>query len=148
MAQKNATASKKRKNSRQKGATGEREFAKLLRDHGLDARRGQQFSGGTDSPDVVCTSLPDVHFEVKRVQASNEPYKWLEQAIRDAAGKKMPVVAHRRNARDWIAIVPMEDMIRLLILREKHHSYVDAAKEVLTLSSDIKPRDPDDDILS
>lgn len=35
-------------NSRQKGKVGEREFASLLREHGFDARRGQQFSGGAD----------------------------------------------------------------------------------------------------
>jgi Holliday junction resolvase len=103
------------KNSRRKGAVGEREFASLLRDHKLDARRGQQFSGGTDSPDVV-SSLTGVHFEVKRVQAGN-PYDWLAQAQRDA-GKKVPIVAHRRNHKDWIAIVPMDELLKLLIMRE------------------------------
>jgi Holliday junction resolvase len=107
----------KRLNSRQKGASGEREFAKLLRDAGLEgARRGQQFSGSKDSPDVVCDALTGVHFEVKRVQAGNL-YDWLKQAIRDADGK-MPVVAHRKNQREWVAIVPMKDMIDLLKLRE------------------------------
>lgn len=33
-------------NSRNKGKRGEREFAALLREHGFDARRGQQFAGG------------------------------------------------------------------------------------------------------
>jgi Holliday junction resolvase len=107
---------KKRINSRQKGAEGEREFAHYLSDKGLLARRGQQFSGGTDSPDVVCEGLPKVHFEVKRVQAGN-PYDWLAQAQRDAV-LKMPVVAHRRNGKDWIAIVPMEVLIGLLIQHE------------------------------
>ena len=36
-------------NSRRKGKVGEREFAALLREHGFDARRGQQFSGSPDS---------------------------------------------------------------------------------------------------
>jgi hypothetical protein len=39
--------------SRRKGKVGEREFAALLREHGFDARRGVQYSGGVDSPDVV-----------------------------------------------------------------------------------------------
>ena len=107
----------KRLNSRQKGVTGEREFAQVLQERKLCARRGQQFAGGTDSPDVICTSLSNIHFEVKRVQAGN-PYLWLEQAIRDAGDLNYPVVAHRRNGKDWIAIVEMDFLLDLLIRRE------------------------------
>jgi hypothetical protein len=114
---------KKRKpgiNSRRKGAVGEVEFAHFLTDHGLLAERGQQHSGGVEAPDIKCALLPHVHFEVKRVQAGS-PYKWLEQAIRDIGGShKMPVVAHRRNDKEWIAILPMEELVRLLILAERH----------------------------
>jgi Holliday junction resolvase len=53
-------------NSNQKGKRGEREAAAFLTDEGFPARRGQQFAGGTDSPDVVCESLSGLHFEVKR----------------------------------------------------------------------------------
>lgn len=109
----------KPKNSRAKGANGEREFAAVLKDRNLEARRGQQFSGGSDSPDVVCSSLTGVHFEVKRVQAGN-PYVWLAQAQRDA-GKKLPVVAHRKNHKEWIAILPMDVLLDLLIIREGLH---------------------------
>jgi len=105
------------KNSRAKGCRGELEFAKVLADRKLSARRGQQFSGGTDSPDVICTSLTDIHFEVKRVEAGNL-YIWLAQAIRDAGEKKVPIVAHRRNKQDWVAILPMDDLLDLLLLRE------------------------------
>src|ERR1700678_209079 len=56
-------------NSRNKGAGGEREFAKVLTDAGFKAERGQQHSGGKDSPDVRCEGLTNVHFEVKRVQS-------------------------------------------------------------------------------
>jgi Holliday junction resolvase len=105
---------KKKINSRQKGAVGEREFAELLRFHGYDARRGQQFSGGSDSPDVVCQPLKDFHFEVKRVEAGNL-YKWMAQARRDAMeGGKVPVVMHRRNREDWIAILPAGLFLELL----------------------------------
>ena len=47
--------------SKQKGARGEREFAEFLRDRGIEAGRGQQFSGGESSPDVV-HSIPGIHF--------------------------------------------------------------------------------------
>jgi Holliday junction resolvase len=109
-------ARKKKINSRDKGATGEREFAKLLKVLGLEARRGQQFSGGTDSPDVVCPSFTGVHFEVKRVEAGN-PYIWYDQAKRDGVGK-IPVVAHRKNGEQWLAILDMNDLLDLLITRE------------------------------
>lgn len=56
--------------SRNKGKTGEREVAALLRKYGYDAHRGQQFSGGNDSPDIV-HSIPGLHIEVKRVEQFN-----------------------------------------------------------------------------
>lgn len=100
-------------NSRQKGKRGELEFAEVLRNAGfLDARRGQQFAGSPDSPDVVCKALPRVHFEVKRTQAGN-PYVWLAQAIEDA-GDKTPIIAHRRNGKDWIAVMSMTDLLIML----------------------------------
>jgi hypothetical protein len=41
-------------NSSQKGKRGERAWRDELIAHGYSARRGQQFSGTPDSPDVVC----------------------------------------------------------------------------------------------
>ena len=100
-------------NSRAKGAAAEREFANYLKDRGHGtARRGQQFSGGADSPDVVCPTLPGVHFEVKRVEKGNL-YLWLDQAMRDAA-QKVPVVVHRKNKREWVAILPLDELLTLL----------------------------------
>jgi Holliday junction resolvase len=99
-------------NSRQKGARGEREFAENLRALGFDARRGQQFSGSPDSPDVV-TNIPGVHFEVKRVERGSL-YAWLAQAQKDAGAGQIPVVAHRRNNGGWIAILPMGHLLELL----------------------------------
>lgn len=104
-------ASPRRINSRHKGKCGELELAAFLRERGIQARRGQQFSGGPDSPDVV-TDLAGVHFESKRCERGN-PYEWLAQAIKDAAGK-LPVVAHRRNRQDWIAILPLDALLDLL----------------------------------
>jgi hypothetical protein len=99
-------------NSRAKGARGERELAEYLRSFGLEARRGQQFSGSPDSPDVV-TSLSGVHFECKRVEKGSM-YAWLNQAQRDARPDQIPVVAHRRNHGEWIAILPLCLLLELL----------------------------------
>lgn len=97
--------------SRNKGARGELELAKeLTRVLGIGARRGRQFSGSPDSPDVV-VDCPDVHIECKRVEAFNA-YKALDQATRDA-GTKLPLVAHRRDRREWIIVCRLDDLPRL-----------------------------------
>lgn len=101
-------------NSRVKGAAGERELAAFLRERGFEARRGQQFKGGADSPDVVCEALPGVHLECKRVERG-QLYAWLGQAIQDAGPDKMPVVAHRRNRREWVAIMRLEDLLEMML---------------------------------
>lgn len=102
-------------NSRNKGAAGERELADYLRDRGVKARRGQQFHGGPGSPDVV-TDIEGIHIECKRVEAGNL-YTWLDQARQDADGK-IPVVMHRRNRRDWVAILPLGDFLEILETRK------------------------------
>jgi len=99
-------------NSRRKGKVGEREFAALLRAHGFDARRGQQFAGGADSPDVVSQVLSWVHIEVKRVQDLNLA-EACAQARRDCAGKPW-IVAHRRNREPWFITMDSDALYQLL----------------------------------
>lgn len=104
---------KKRINSRNKGKCGELELAKHLIGLGFDgARRGQQFSGGSDSPDVVCASLPGIHIECKRVEQGNL-YTWLAQAQRDC-GKNVPVVMHRRSKQKWVVILPLDQFLKMI----------------------------------
>lgn len=99
-------------NSNQKGKRGEREFAAFLKQHGIEARRGQQFTGGGDSPDVV-HSLEGIHFEVKRTETLRL-WAAIEQAETDRADADIPVVAHRPNRKDWIVILYAEDFLHLL----------------------------------
>jgi hypothetical protein len=69
-------------NSRAKGCRGERAFRDFLREQGyLKAYRGAQYCGLRGNAD--------------------------EQATR-ACGSKYPVVAWRRNGRDWLAVMPAE----------------------------------------
>jgi hypothetical protein len=106
-------------NSRAKGCRGEREFRDVLRAAGFcKARRGQQYSGSTDSPDVVCPELPSIHFEVKRCERGNV-YDWVNQAWWDSkvlcgASNLLPVVAHKRNNMPWLAILSMDSFLELL----------------------------------
>lgn len=65
------------KSQREKGKRGERELAKLLKDHGYSCRRGQQYCGSNGDADVV--GLPGIHIECKRVERLN-----LEDAMRQA----------------------------------------------------------------
>lgn len=98
-------------NSNRKGKRGELEFSKFLQLHGYEARRGQQFRGGDDSPDVV-HNVPGIHFEVKRVQALHiRPA--MEQAEQDCGGL-IPVVAYKRNRGEWVAILPLHDLLKLI----------------------------------
>jgi Holliday junction resolvase len=99
-------------NSRRKGKVGEREFAALLREHGFDARRGQQFSGSPDSPDVVSDALAWLHVEVKRVQNLNLTDACV-QAEGDCGGKPW-VVAHRRNHAPWLITMRAETFFQFL----------------------------------
>lgn len=99
-------------NSRNKGKRGERQWRDELRENGYPARRGQQFSGSPDSPDVVCDGLPWAHFEVKFVKQLNLPAA-MAQARRDASGKAA-FVAHRRNYWPWLVTMDAERFYRFL----------------------------------
>jgi Holliday junction resolvase len=99
------------KMSREKGKRGEREVAELFRSYGYEARRGQQFAGGGDSPDVI-HSLPGFHVEVKFVEAF-QLYKALEQASEDRPSGKVPVVFHRRKNKNWVVVMDADDFLEL-----------------------------------
>ena len=101
-------------NARQKGARGERLWRDELCEAGFTARRGQQFAGGTDSPDVICEELANLHMEVKFVQALNLDAA-CAQAERDA-GKKSWIVAHKKNNKTWK--VTMDSCLFFQLLRE------------------------------
>ena len=100
-------------NSRGKGKRGELEFAAFLRQHGIDARRGVQYAGGVDSPDIVSEALAWLHIEVKRVEVFNLA-KACAQAARDSAGKPW-IVAHRRNRKPWFITMDADTGYRFLL---------------------------------
>lgn len=107
-------------NSNQKGKRVEREFRDILRSYGWEARRGQQFSGGDDSPDVVCEELP-IHWEVKGDQSvtSVKLMAAIEQAITDCPKGKWRVVAHKKDggrwdSKRWYATLTIEDFLDII----------------------------------
>ena len=96
-------------NSRNKGARFERQVAEYLRTKGYSARRGQQFSGSPDSPDVV-SNFP-LHIEAKAVEKLNLD-KAYAQAESDG-GNKPPCVIHKKNRKPIMITMKLDDFIRL-----------------------------------
>ena len=97
-------------NSKRKGNAGERELARFLREHGYEARRGQQYNGMNGDADVV--GLDDIHIECKRVERLNIQDA-IDQSKRDARCGELPVVMHRRNHCEWLCTMRLEDWISL-----------------------------------
>ena len=110
-------------NGKQKGKRGELELSAFLREHGFsEARRGQQFKGSPDSPDVV--GLPGHHVECKRVETLRL-HTALAQAQKDAGPSDTPLVAFKANHKPWVAILHLDDY--LLMVRELE--YLRAVRE-------------------
>ena len=105
-------------NSRTKGKRGELEAAHILKKHGYDARRGQQFAGINGDADVV--GLPHIHLEIKRVEKLNIDDA-LQQSIRDARDAEIPVVMHRKNRTEWKVTMLFEDWINMYKAWEKRN---------------------------
>ncbi len=100
--------------SRNKGKLGEREVRDLFRDAGFTARRGQQYAGGPDSPDVIVEELgTNWHWEVKRVEKLNLRDA-VDQAKREAGPDQAFAVFHRRNASPWLVTLDARQFIELL----------------------------------
>jgi hypothetical protein len=94
-------------NANAKGKVGEREVANwITKNWNIPARRGQQFKGTKDSPDVI-VDIDGLHLEVKRVEKLN-----VSQALercKQEAGDKVPVLFHRRNREKLKMTVFAED---------------------------------------
>ena len=89
-------------NSRAMGVRGELEVVKMIDEYGFEARRGQQYAGGPDSPDIV-HNIPDVHVEVKRTERFRV-YDAIEQATEDCDDMEIPVVFYRSNHGTWLVV--------------------------------------------
>ena len=103
-------------NSREKGRKGEAELAKILREHGYEARRGQQFCGANGDADVV--GLPGYHIECKRVEKLNLEAA-IEQSKRDARQGEIPIVVHRKNRQEWQVTISLEAFLKIIKAKEE-----------------------------
>lgn len=123
------------KASRDKGAAGEREFASVAREAGLEAERTAQLQAGRrveGAPDVTVYTWPELHVEVKRDERMSVD-RMVRQSVEDAARyrgeARIPIVAWRRNGsgrKGWRVDCPAEHYLGLLAeverLRTSHES--------------------------
>jgi Holliday junction resolvase len=99
-------------NSRQKGKRGEREVVDLLKRYGFDARRGQQFKGTSDSPDVI-HNMTGFFIEVKHRQALNL-YDTIEKADGEKPEGETSLIFHRKNQKRWLVTMDAEEFMSLM----------------------------------
>jgi Holliday junction resolvase len=100
-------------NSKRKGATGERELARKLREYGYNARRTVQYNGKAEDGEADLKGLPGIHIECKRVEQLSL-YKAIDQAKRDSAGSgKLPAVFHRKNNCEWVVAMPLDAFMQI-----------------------------------
>lgn len=107
-------------NSRSKGASGEREFSRLLFDElGVRVTRNltQTRDGGHDLIVASDPGSPTTCFlqrfaiEIKRHAAAkpSDLEGWWQQAIKQAGNaEKMPLLAYRTDRAQWLIRVPLE----------------------------------------
>jgi hypothetical protein len=102
-------------NGRDKGKRGELEVAALMKKFGFEARRGQQFKGTKDSPDVV-HNMDGFAVEVKlREQFSmTDIYAALGKQQSEARPDEDAVVFYRRNRKPWIVVMDAERFLKLI----------------------------------
>lgn len=100
-------------NSKRKGAKGELELAKKLREYGFDTRRTVQYNGKAKEGQADLVGMPGIHIECKRTEALRM-YDAVDQAKRDSEGSgELPVVFHRKNNCEWLAIMPLDVFMQL-----------------------------------
>lgn len=107
-------------NSKQKGSRGERAWALWLKENlnCPSARRSQQYQGLGSQGDVV-SDIAGIHWECKNVAKLNLDGA-MAQAVFDADGKAIPVVAHKKNHRGWYLTLQASDIKRFVTIVSEH----------------------------
>jgi len=104
-------------NARRKGAVGERLWRDELNEVGftgsLRSSYGQAGGDAYNHPDVSCPAFSRTHWEVKNTQNLNVR-KAMEQATKDAQGKRVPVVAWKKNRSPWLVTMTANDFFHLV----------------------------------
>lgn len=99
-------------NSKRKGAVGERELSRKLKEYGFNTRRSVQYNGKAEDGQADLVGLPNIHIECKRVEKLNL-YDAMAQAKHDAKHGELPTVFHRKNNCEWMVTMRLEDWMEL-----------------------------------
>ena len=100
-------------NGKRKGKNGELELARKLREYGYDVRRTVQYNGKAEEGEADLKGLPYIHIECKRTE-SLRLYDAVDQAKRDSSTTgEIPVVFHRKNKCEWLAIMPLDEFMKI-----------------------------------
>lgn len=111
--------------SRNKGARGELEFARLVRSFGFTCERTGR--DGRTSQDIT-HNVESVHFEIKRDERMSVD-AMVRQSEHDADPDEVPAVAWRRNRRPWRVDVPATEYLRLKALERDLNEARDFLRE-------------------
>lgn len=104
--------------SRSKGARGELEVVEMIRAAGWPACH-RNFDSGSAGGGDVARGPRGVAIEIKRTEALRLREAW-QQAQDDARPRlEIPVVMHRWNGGEWIAMLPADELLALLAFRER-----------------------------
>lgn len=102
---------------RRKGAVGEREVIAAIKQAGWpDAERthdGRAQRGRSD----VRRGPEGCAIEIKRQERLNVPAAF-DQLKRDSYATDIPVLVHRPSRHEWMATLPLDELLALLALRE------------------------------
>ena len=103
---------------RNKGAAAEREVLHIFHAAGWD--RAERTSNGRaqDGRGDISHGPAGCHIEIKRHEKLNVP-KAFDQAVADADPLDIPIVIHRPSRHEWMATLPLDELLPLLALREK-----------------------------
>lgn len=102
------------KASRNKGKRGERMAADIFRKRGFKAKRGVQYRGGLNSPDInVEETDAFINHEVKNM-VRVDVYKALEQSHVDAGPDRVGVVVYKCSRKPWLVAMSLFDYINIL----------------------------------
>lgn len=103
---------------RSKGAHGERAVIALIREAGWPHARRTSDGRGQSGRGDVAGGPAGCHVEVKRQERLNVP-RALAQVRADADPLDVPVLVHRPSRSEWMATLPLSELLPLLALRER-----------------------------
>lgn len=124
--------------ARQKGASFEREIAKILSSTGFVFKRGlgQARGGGQEIADVTCDLLPELHFELKCQQRPNITGAY-EQALRDAP-QKIKIVITKADRAPTLVTMELTEWLPLFTQWVQPPNAVSALLQAVS-SGDLEP---------